>query len=217
MSRRSSQLDMSKNLESFNDILTCLAGVLILIVILVVLDSKQSKILIPTPINKPADSRVPVWIEVDPDGELHAIPVEELIQWTRGQIKSAYDEYGDNAMSFFSELNPTNGAYRVNFYAWTTAQRLSIESIRSLPGHEVASVDLANREKGSDWFGKLLENMDRNENYLAFAVRSSDEAFKAFKLARARAWLDNVRVAYILRDNAEPLEFAYSGDFVGWQ
>ncbi len=214
---RSKNLDMSGNLEAFNDILTCLAGVLILIVILVVLDSKQSKILIPTPINQPADSRLPIWIEVDSNGELHPIPVDELIQWTQAKIREATERHGENAMAHFSEMNNTNGSYRVNFYAWTTAQRLSIEALRGAQGHEVATVDLAQKEKGVDWFGQLLSNTDKHSQYLAFTVRSSDEAFKAFKLARARAWLDGIRVAYVLRDNIEPLEFAYSGDFIGWQ
>jgi hypothetical protein len=214
---RQKNVDMSNNLEAFNDILTCLAGVLIFILILVSLDSNQSKILIPTPINRPADSRLPIWIEVDASGVLHPIPVDELIQWTQAQIKEATERHGENAMSFFSEMNPTNGSYRVNFYAWTTAQRLSIEALHDAKGHEVAAVDLAKREKGADWFGQLLSTTDKNGQYLAFTVRSSDEAFKAFKLARARAWLEGIRVAYVLRDNIEPLEFAYSGEFIGWQ
>ena len=104
------------SLESFNDILTCLAGVLILIVILVVLDTKQQKIFIPTPITHAADNLTPVWIEVNERGELHRIPVEELYDWAEKTVEDVRQQHGEDALSYLAAVPATNGAYVVNLY-----------------------------------------------------------------------------------------------------
>ena len=223
MAGRAKAFDTGDNLESFNDILTCLAGVLVLIVILVVLDSKQAKILIPTPITQAAENISPVWIEVNERGELHAVPVQELYDWADAAISAAQKEHGDLALAKLAAVPATNGAYVVNLYQTAVGSgMLEIQAIRDLEGHGIAQEIGRDPKSGimidyDDWFERFLETVDAERSYVAFIVRSTDEAFRAFKVARARAWLDGVNVAYTLVGNREALQFAERGDFLGFQ
>lgn len=58
MGRKKKKTGDAVNLDSFLDILSCLVGVLILIIILTSIDASQTKILIPTPMAQKTDKKM---------------------------------------------------------------------------------------------------------------------------------------------------------------
>ncbi len=65
------------NLDSFLDIMTCLVGVLVLIIILTGVDASQIKMLVPTPMRTETDKR-PVFVECR-HNQLFPIPVHSTM------------------------------------------------------------------------------------------------------------------------------------------
>jgi hypothetical protein len=63
----------------------------------------------------------------------------------------------------------------------------------------------------ADWFNDLLDGLNKETHMVVFIVRSADESYRAFKKARAIAWLQSADVAYEVIDNREPLKFGFGG------
>ncbi len=78
----------SISLDSFLDIMTCLVGLLVLIIILTALDASQVRVLIPTPLeDREAFSKYrPIYIECRND-QLFRVPVEDLRQQANARLR----------------------------------------------------------------------------------------------------------------------------------
>ncbi len=80
----------SVNLDSFLDIMTCMLGVLILIILLTGLDASQIKVLIPTPLEMRSDKRS-IFIECR-DDQLFLLPAAELRDMAESAMKDLMDK-----------------------------------------------------------------------------------------------------------------------------
>lgn len=204
--------------EAFNDILTCLAGILILIIILVVLDSKQTQILIPTPIEQESDYE-PVYLEVSAKGEIFSIPVRELDALAMRKIADVATATNADQYKMLQQLSSEsnrvgNADYEVDLLSKLTGNIL----LRSRPD-AVGNAMPTNITDGTEleWYNGVLNSINKSNQYISFIVRSSDESYRAFKKARALAWLSGVRVAYGLLENTEPIEFGFGGSTLNVQ
>lgn len=210
MARRKKQEQSQFN--PFVDILTCLAGVMILIIILVVIEAKESKILVPTPIKDSQEIKQPYYIEVDKDGFFFPIPLEELQNLVNVKLKEVSEKAaGDptELLKLLGQVEVGNENFNIRVPNALT-QNLVLEKVKGAQGLELAQVTTFG---GSDWFSQLLEGLDKETHMLVFIVRANDVSFQAFKRARAMAHLQNAKVAYEVISLRDPLRFGFGGEW----
>jgi hypothetical protein len=201
--------------DSFNDIMTSLSGILMLVIILIVLDTKQTKVLIPTPMER--DPKLtPVYLECAPSGEIGLVDVEGLEKLARERLSEIAKASAGNREAMLNQLAAAtveNENHRVNLMS-KAMQVLEITRKPDASFHKVASeIDASQTAAALDWFSSLLQATDPKTHYLVFIVRSTDASFQTFKRARAHAWMKGVNVAYEVFDNTEPIRMGASGEF----
>jgi hypothetical protein len=196
----------SVNLDSFLDIMTCLVGVLVLIIILTGLDASQIRVLIPTPMEYETDKR-PIFIEAR-DDQLYRVPVGELQQLADQGLQQLSDEARGNMerlMQLMQEIELGTGGYRIDLSYFMVGQ-FAIMPLPDVPGYTLPDWS---EEGPDDWYGRILEGMNKEEEMLTFIVR--DDSYSVFKRARHLAWNQKADVAYQLLDPEEPLKFGLMG------
>ncbi len=199
----------SVNLDSFLDIMTCLVGVLVLIIILTGLDAAQIRVLIPTPMMYDSDKR-PIFVEAR-NNQLFLIPVDELQEMADNAVQELSRAAGGNPermLAGIQTIDAATDAHRLDLSYFMVGQ-IGIMPVEGAQGYALR--DWAN-ETSRDWFGQILAAMDPEQDMLAFMVR--DDSFEVFKLARHLAWLSNVDVAYELLSMREPIRFGLLGQRV---
>jgi hypothetical protein len=221
MARNAQQAPKASD-EAFNDILTCLAGILILIIIMVVLDSKQNKILIPTPIEQNS-LKDPVYIEVGASGALFSIPVQELDRMAVDKLGEVAEECAGDRYKMLRSLSSAsnkvgNADYEVDLLSKLTGNTV----LRPKPdavGHALPTNISITAEESVEiqWYNSVLKSIDNDNQYISFIVRSSDDSYRSFKRARALAWLNGTQVAYALIENTELIEFGLGGNTLNIQ
>jgi hypothetical protein len=196
----------SVNLDSFLDIMTCLVGCLVLILILTSIDAGQIKVLINTPIEKKTDKR-PIYIECR-NNELFRVPVADLTRETNETLGKIADEAGGDRIEMLRLLQQTpveNETYTVDLSYALIGQF----ALAAKPGMKGYALKHANQEKRSDWLGQIITRMDKEKEMLSFLVR--DDSYNVFKHARAVAWKEEVVVSYELLDVDEVIKFGLGG------
>ena len=198
------------NLDSFLDILTCLQGVLMLIIITTGIDAAQTKIMVATPIELAGNER-PIYIECRND-QLFLVPVAEArqaIQTRQLELLKVRRENTDVAsvLQKVGESDVDIGTYVVDFTRYLSGQialmpKRDAEGKDLVEGYALTNTDLETDEK---WFGKIVANMDNENERLNFLVR--DDSYDVFKRARFVAWAKKVKVTYQLVPPSEPLIF----------
>lgn len=196
----------SVNLDSFLDIMTCLVGVLVLIIILTGLDAAQIRVLIPTPMQYDSPKR-PIFIEAR-NNQLFLIPLEEFQAKADAEIRRISEEArGDmgRVLSLIGDSALETDDYLLDLTFFMVGQF----GLRPRPG--VEGYDLTNWEDETrhDWFGQIIYEMDLEEQMLSFLVR--DDSFDVFKVARHLAWLSDIDVAYELLDMEDVIRFGFLG------
>jgi hypothetical protein len=174
--------------DSFNDIMTSLSGILMLVIILIVLDTKKTKVLIPTPMEKDP-ARTPVYLECDASGRIGHVDVQALDKLARTRMEEITKQAGGDPkamLNLLASANVENENYRVNLMS----KAMKVLEISKKP-----------------------DGVDKKNQYIVFIVRSTDASFQSFKKARAHAWLKDINVAYEVFDNAESIRMGESGQF----
>lgn len=194
----------SVSLDSFLDILTCLQGVLMLIIITTGIDAAQTKIVVATPIELAGNER-PIYIECR-NNQLFRVPLNEArkavvskqIEVVRAQREAGKDL---DLLEAIGSADVDIGDYLVDFTRYLSGQ------VALLPKEGVTgySFEDAEKEDKNQWFGRIVAEMDIENERLNFLVR--DDSYKIFKLARFVAWTREVKVTYSLVPRNEPLIF----------
>ena len=199
--------DTEINLDSFLDIMTCLVGVLVLIIILTGVDASQIKVLIPTPMEYSSDKR-PHFLECR-NNQLFMIPLADIRTKADNTLKSIAEEAAGDPEKLLSTLSQTTVKiehYEVDL-TYLLLGQLAIVPIPDSSGYPLEDY----RSEGpNDWFGRVLSTLNKEEEMLTFLVR--DDSFRVFKIARALAWIDNVEVTYELLGVDEPIKFGLMGE-----
>lgn len=193
-------------LDSFLDIMTCMLGVLMLIILLTSIDASQIKVLIPTPFAHRTD-KMPLYLECRGD-RLFLVPVMDLRKKAEETIKRIAAEAQGDVVAVLSRL--TEERPRVENYeadlTYALAGQIALVLAEGAKGYALADVA---RETEADWFGRILVGLDKEKEMLTFLVR--DDSFDVFKKARGLAWARKVEVSYELLDQGEPIKFGLGG------
>ncbi len=193
-------------LDSFLDIMTCMLGVLMLIILLTSIDASQIKILIPTPFAH-ASAKKPIYLECR-NGGLFAVPLAELRDKAEAEVKRiAAEARGDPAamLNMLSEARLQGENYAVDL-TYALVGQFALVPVAGAKGYVIQS---AAQETAATWFGRILTAMDREKEMLTFLVR--DDSFDVFKRARGLAWAHKIEVSYELLDQSEPIKFGLGG------
>jgi hypothetical protein len=198
--------ESSVNLDSFLDIMTCLVGVLVLIIILTGVDASQIKTLIPTPMGVPTDKR-PVFLECRGD-RLFEIDVETINEESSEKLREIARQVEGDTQRLMEELAATNlrvGSYDVDLTYALLAQ-FALKPAPGVEGYELGDIE---QERPDTWLGRILDKLDREEEILTFLVR--DDSFDVFRRARNLAWSQGVECTYELLDMRDPIKFGLGG------
>ena len=194
----------SVNLDSFLDILTCLQGVLMLIIITTGIDAAQTKVVVATPIELAGNER-PIFIECR-NNQLFRVPVVEAkqaIEQKQLEVMKARRE-STNVVDVLEAVGKADidiGDYVVDFTRYLNGQIALIPK----PDSEGYSFSVAETEGENTWFGRIVSEMDKDNERINFLVR--DDSFSIFKLARVVAWTKKIKVTYTLISRSDPLIF----------
>lgn len=202
MGKKRRSADIS--LDSFLDILTCLQGVLMLIIITTGIDAAQTKVIMATPIELSGNER-PIYIEAR-NNQLFLVPVDdarkairekqrEIIRARRAQQSSV------DIMEAVGSADVDVGAYIVDFTRFLAGQ-IALMPKEEVPGYTFTNFEA---ETTTNWLGSIIHNLDPDNERINFLVR--DDSFDIFKLARLVAWTKNIKVTYSLIPRNEPLTF----------
>jgi hypothetical protein len=192
-------------LDSFLDILTCMEGVLMLIIISTGIDAAQTKVLVPTPMEYKSSKR-PVLIECRSD-ELFEVPLDDLRRLASEELKRiAQQAKGDSAetLRMMGESKVETDSHRVDL----TYALLGQLALVSVPGKGYRLDSIA-AETTAGWFGRLMAGINPEEEMLLFLVR--DDSFNVFKRARSLAWVNKIECSYEILDLDEPIKFGLGG------
>ncbi|MBU0678957.1 MAG: hypothetical protein KJ626_12670 [Verrucomicrobia bacterium] len=212
MGKKKESSSVEVNLDSFLDILTCLVGVLVLIIILTSIDASQTKLLIPTPMGQETDKR-PVWIECR-DNQLYLIDLDEIKDLATAELKRIADSVKGDAREMVGMVNTAfveTDAYTIDL-SYSLIGQYALRPRENVQGTSLDNLDFedtANLAIGG-WFEEILEKIDPDNDFLSFLVR--DDSFKVFKKARAVAWLLKIQCSYELLDLTDPIKFGIGGD-----
>jgi hypothetical protein len=198
------QRDAGVSLDSFLDILTCLQGVLMLIIITTGIDAAQTKVVVATPIELAGNER-PIFIECR-NNQLFRVPVAEAkqaIEQKQLEVMKARRE-STNVVDVLEAVGKADidiGDYVVDFTRYLSGQIALIPKSDSV-GY---AFTIAETEGENTWFGRIVSEMDKDNERINFLVR--DDSFNIFKLARVVAWTKKIKVTYTLISRSDPLIF----------
>lgn len=205
-----------EQVSSFDDIITCLAGILFLMIISVTLDLRPPTIFTPTPIDKNDTNLSPIYIECTVNGEMNMVDVGGLRAKAEAEIARIAAAHAGDQMKILSEVGKarvTNEYYQIDVPALMASQTSVLYPVGKSRG---LGLPKNIEEIGADnWLARLYSGMDTNKNYIVFLVRSEDASYEIFRRARAFAWLKSVPVAYELFDNNDPFKFGGSSSLPG--
>lgn len=199
--------DAAINLDSFLDIMTCLVGILVLIIILTGVDASQIKVLIPTPIENVESEANPIIIEAR-NNQLFLVPYNELVRLANGALEEISEKAQgkpEELLRLISKADVKTDIYSIDL-AYALAGQIAVRPLQNSQGYSITD---PNQETESTWFGRILAGMNYDEEVLTFLVR--DDSFEVFQLARHIAWTQKAPVSYELLDQDEPITFGLQG------
>jgi biopolymer transport protein ExbD len=199
------------NLDSFIDILTCLIGILFLIIILTSIDASQVKILVPTPMAHETDKKS-VFVECRNNQvfPLDLGAINQQVQKELDRIDQETQGKPDEMIRQLKAMHLETEYYDIDL-SYVLMNQLAVKPKPDVPGLDLSKLNFAstNLYRDAGWLGELLNTIKPSEEMVTFLVR--DDSFDAFKRARALAWNKRVEAAYQLLDLADPLKFGLGG------
>lgn len=194
----------SVNLDSFLDILTCLQGVLILVIISTGIDAAQTKVLIPTPIERQSTKK-PYYMECRGD-LVYPMDVAGLAREARSKISQMTAAAAGDQMKMLQNLTEArvmNDYYEVDLSYYMLGQ-LVIKPRKDNGGPGYALEERSTM--GTDNFmTRAMKELDPKNDRIVLVVR--DDSFNVFKVAQRLAFLAKLEVAVQIYDVREPLRF----------
>lgn len=196
------------NLDSFLDVLTCLQGILMLVIIATGIDAAQTKVLVPTPIERQS-AKQPIYLECRAN-LLYPMEVSELARQARLQMMSVSQQAaGDQArlMQALSGVRVTNDYYEVDLTYYLLGQLVikpRADSTRQ--GYELEERSTFSSD---NYMVRILRQIDSEKQRLVLVVR--DDSFQVFKVAQRLAFLGRVELNVEIFDTRELLRFTQQG------
>lgn len=198
--------------NSFIDIMTCLSGILMLIILLVIMQIQEVRVLIPTPMEYQS-GKAPVFVECRND-RLYRVQMDQIKEKIEAAVseltRKATDAEGRlNQREFLKQLGllqVTEGGHLIDLSYYLMGQ-YALRPGEGVEGYPLTDIK---KEKETDWFGSLLASVDKEREMITFIVR--DDSFEVFRNARSLAWIANIEVSWYLVSATEPIKFGLSGE-----
>ena len=192
------------NLDSFLDILTCLQGVLILVIISTGIDAAQTKVLIPTPIERQSTKR-PVYLECRGD-MVYPMDVAGLGREARTKIAQMTAAAAGDQMKLLqslTEIRVVDDYYEVDLSYYMLGQLvLKPRKDATKPGHVLEERSTMATD---NFMTRVLKELTPDKDRVVLIVR--DDSFTVFKVAQRLGFLAKLEVAVQIYDLREPLRF----------
>ncbi len=225
-------LHPSQNLDSFLDVLTNTVGVLMFISLFVSLLAVESGNIIKTPLVSQTNKK-PVFFEIK-DNQVMFIDTETIqrqIDYLLASLpkcnepnipnnfSSSYlyeyylqqlEDYRNcvvNRAETIQKFQGNTDYYNVSFIDFTA---LIYEPKNDIKGESTQEI---NQEKSN--FQKILQQINNQDNYLAFIVRA--DSFDTFRAARKEAWQAGFDVGWEPQEQDNPIVFGSEGRSIGVQ
>lgn len=194
------------NLDSFLDILTCLQGVLMLVIISTGIDAAQTKVLIPTPIERQS-TKAATYIECR--GNLvYPMDVAALAREARTKMTRLVQDSGGDQLKMVQGLTQTrvtNDYYEVDLSYYLLGQLV----IKPKPAEETSGQGYELEERSTfatdNFMVRTLKSLDPEKDRIVLIVR--DDSFNVFKVAQRLSFLAKMELMVEIYDVREPLRF----------
>ena len=200
----------SMDLSSFTDLMTCILGVLVLIILLTGIDASQITVLVATPKEMTSDDKSPVLFECR-SNQLFQISVDELkkavdkkTEELREKVQSDPNEFLKLAGKSFLDVEGQQVDYT---FALTGKYVLT-----PIPGVQGYQFERFLDETDQMWFGSRLAAINPETQFLCFFVRP--DSYKVFQQARSLAWMRNINVSCELLDEKDVIRLGPGGERV---
>lgn len=196
------------DLSSFMDIMTCILGILILIILLTGIDASQITVLVATPKELTGDDKSPVFFEAR-NQSLFAISFDALRQAVLDKTEEMRAQVDDDEAEFLKRAAQTQiilDGQRLDF-TYAMMGRYMLFPVMDAEGYRFGERFL--RETPDMWFGSRLSEIDPETQFICFFVRP--DSFKVFQQARALAWARGISVSVELQDERNPIVFGPGG------
>jgi len=196
------------DLSSFTDLMTCILGVLVLIILLTGIDASQITVLVATPKEMQSDDKSPVFFECRKNQLFH-ISVEELKQACDAKTQELQERVGGDENEFLKQAAQTmlelNG--QKLDYTYALMGKYVLLPISDAEGYKLESQAGETPDK---WFGSRLANIDPKTQFICFLVRP--DSYRVFQRARNMAWIKEINVACELQDEKNPIMIGPGGE-----
>ncbi|NCC53544.1 MAG: hypothetical protein EOM20_20355 [Spartobacteria bacterium] len=209
MSRKKKHEDGENNvrLDSFVDILTCLVGILVMMILLASIEASQTEILLSTPMRHATD-KCPLFFECR-SNQIFRIDLERINARFHEELNRIEVRAGHSAREILPLLKDT----RINEGPFILdLSHALVGRILLYPGHDVRGMSLDDLNidnfatRGATASFKSLLDVHSPARYmLTFLVR--DDSYSVFKKARGLAWMSGFEVSYEQIEEDEPLKF----------
>ena len=196
------------DLSSFTDILTCILGILILIILLTGIDASQIQVLVSTPKEHTGDDKSPVFFECRNQSLFH-ISLDGIKQAVDAKTEAIRENVQNNEAEFLKAASQTQmeiEGQRLD-YTFALMGRYVLFPIPEASGYQFEKFL---EETDEMWFGSRLAALDPQTQFICFFVRP--DSFKVFQQARALAWLRGFDVSVELQEAKNPIMIGPGGD-----
>lgn len=199
------------NLDSFLDVLTCLQGILMLVIIATGIDAAQTKVLVPTPIEKQS-TKIPIYLECR-GNLIYPMEVTDLARQARmSMMQMSQQSQGDQTklMQALATTRVTNEYYEVDLTYYLLGQLV----IKTRADSNATGYALDERSTFStdNFLVRLLKTVDKDKQRLVLVVR--DDSFNVFKVAQRLAFLAQLELGVEIYDARELLRFTQQGALI---
>ena len=196
------------DLSSFTDILTCILGILILIILLTGIDASQIQVLVSTPKEHTGDDKSPVFFECRNQSLFH-ISLDGIKQAVDAKTEAIRENVQDNEAEFLKAASQTQmeiEGQRLD-YTYALMGRYVLFPIPEASGYQFGKY----LEESDDmWYGSRLAGLDPRTQFICLFYRP--DSFKVFQQARALAWLRGFDVSVELQEAKNPIMIGPGGD-----
>lgn len=196
------------DLSSFTDIMTCILGVLVLIILLTGIDASQITVLVATPKEMTSDDKSPVMFECR-NNQLFQISIDELKKACDTKTEEIRERVQNDETEFLKQASQTVmeiEGQRLD-YTFALMGKYMLMPIQDAQGYALESIS---KETADKWFGSRLAAIDPATQFVCFFVRP--DSYMVFQRARQLAWMKSISVACELQDEKNPIMIGPGGE-----
>ena len=196
------------DLSSFTDLMTCILGVLVLIILLTGIDASQITVLVATPKEMTSDDKSPVMFECR-NNQLFQISIEELKKACDAKTEEIRERVQNDETEFLKQASQTImeiDGQRLD-YTFALMGKYMLMPIQDAKGYALESIS---KETADKWFGSRLAAIDPATQFVCFFVRP--DSYMVFQRARQLAWMKSISVACELQDEKNPIMIGPGGE-----